>query len=280
VRVVGHTKFDQEVPSLTPEEGAALRAGFGLAPEQPLFLAGSTHEGEEEIILEAWEIARRSVPKLALMLAPRHLSRVDAVRAVIERRGLSAHARSEVSFPGFSTQHGGTEIRRGRDGVHRDRQDEQDNWIESASPQNPVDPVHPCSNPSVSPCLRVHSETDVLLLDTMGELAKLYGLAAVAFVGGSLVPKGGHDLLQPLFHRVPTLYGPYMHNQRTLVELASGERAAWQVADAASLAAALVCLLTDDEARAAMQAAAARLLAANRGASARCAAVVAELVQS
>src|SRR5438132_1183671 len=57
VTVVGHTKFDQEVPALTPDEAAELRARFGLAAAQPLFLAGSTHEGEEELILEAWEAA-------------------------------------------------------------------------------------------------------------------------------------------------------------------------------------------------------------------------------
>src|SRR5438876_804317 len=80
--VSGHTKFDQQVPSLTPEERAAVRADFGLAPGQPLFLAGSTHEGEEELILGAWERARHRVPDLALMLAPRHLSRVAATRAL------------------------------------------------------------------------------------------------------------------------------------------------------------------------------------------------------
>ena len=120
----------------------------------------------------------------------------------------------------------------------------------------------------------------VLLLDTMGELAKLYGLAAVAFVGGSLVPRGGHDILQPLFHGVPTLFGPHMHNQRTLVELALGAGAAWQVADAAELAEALTRLLENGEDRVRLGAAAARLLAEHRGASARCAAVVADLVGS
>src|SRR6266581_8910958 len=97
VTVVGHTKFDQEVPALTPDEAAELRARFGLAAAQPLFLAGSTHEGEEELILEAWEAARRAVPDLALMLAPRHLTRIAAVRALIERRGLTVRARSETT---------------------------------------------------------------------------------------------------------------------------------------------------------------------------------------
>ena len=245
VTVVGHTKFDQEVPALTPDEAAELRARFGLAAAQPLFLAGSTHEGEEELILEAWEAARRAVPDLALMLAPRHLTRVAAVRALIERRGLTVRARSEttgVQGLGWS-----------------DVQDDQPEHLTTRTPEH---------------------LNAVLLLDTMGELAKLYGLAAVAFVGGSLVPRGGHDILQPLFHGVPTLFGPHMHNQRTLVELALGAGAAWQVADAAELAEALTRLLENGEDRVRLGAAAARLLAEHRGASARCAAVVADLVGS
>jgi 3-deoxy-D-manno-octulosonic-acid transferase len=244
VTVMGHTKFDQAVPSLTPGEAADLRARLGLAPDQPLFLAGSTHEGEEELILDAWEAARRAVPDLALMLAPRHLTRVAAVRTLIERRGLAVITRSGVQAFGCSA--GPDDRGPGSVGLN------------ARTPER---------------------LSAVLLLDTMGELAKFYGLAAVAFVGGSLVPRGGHDVLQPLFHGVPTLFGPHMHNQRTLVELALEAGAAGQVADPAALTGALVELLSDGDARAAMRAAAARLLAENRGASARCAAVVADLVR-
>jgi 3-deoxy-D-manno-octulosonic-acid transferase len=244
VAVVGHTKFDQEMPTLSSEEAAELRSEFGLAPGQPLFLAGSTHEGEEELILDVWEAARRSAPHLALMLAPRHLTRLEEIRSLIEHRGLEVRARSEA----FGDRAAVTD----------------DTAMELCECRQPT---------AIGP-------STVLLLDTMGELAKLYGLAAVVFVGGSLVPKGGHDILQPLFHGVPTVVGPHMHNQRTLVELALGEGAVEQVADADELAKALVRLLGDCCVRAEMQAAAARLLGANRGASTRCAAVVAELVRS
>ena len=125
----------------------------------------------------------------------------------------------------------------------------------------------------------VEARPAVLVLDTMGELAKFYGLADVAFVGGSLVPKGGHDILQPLFHGVPTLFGPHVHNQRALASVALEAGAARIVADAAALADGLTALVGDGPERSAMTAAAARLIAENRGASARCAAEVAGLVR-
>jgi 3-deoxy-D-manno-octulosonic-acid transferase len=241
VLVAGHTKFDQVVPALEPEEVAGLRAGFGLESHQPLFLAGSTHEGEEEQILDAWQAARRSHPDLALMLAPRHLDRVPAVRTLIEQRGLSVRTRSEMKS-GVRSQVLG--VRTGPNTQH--------------------------PTPNTSP---------VLLLDTMGELARFYALAAVAFVGGSLVPKGGHDILQPLFHGVPTLFGPHVHNQRQLAALTLQAGAARQVQDSGSLAETLVALLTGEQERDAMMAAAGRLMTENQGASARCASVVAALIR-
>ena len=94
--MTGHTKFDQAVPPLPREEALGVRKSLGLAPEQPLLLAGSTHEGEEEQVVDAWLAARERVPDLALMLAPRHLERVDAVQAMLEQRGLGVIRRSGV----------------------------------------------------------------------------------------------------------------------------------------------------------------------------------------
>src|SRR5207249_4286732 len=109
------------------------------------------------------------VPELALMIAPRHLQRLDAIRTLIEQRGMAVRLRSAIGA----------------------QPAEEPNARTSAATRRP--------RPNA-----------VLLLDTMGELACFYGLASVAFVGGSLVPKGGHDILQPLFHCVPTLFGPHM----------------------------------------------------------------------
>lgn len=242
--VSGHTKFDQPVPALGPGEADAIRAQFGLASGQPLLLAGSTHEGEEELVLDAWETARALIPDLALMLAPRHLVRVPLIRALIDRRGYEVQSRSETAAGALGLGVGGWE----RSGLTPNSQ-----------------PLTPGA---------------VFLLDTMGELAKFYGLASVAFVGGSLVPKGGHDILQPLFHGVPVVFGPHMHNQRALASLCLEAGAARQVASAAELAEAVVALTRDVECRQRLLAAAERLLVENRGAAARCAAVVADLIRS
>ena len=210
VTVVGHTKFDQEVPALTPDEAAELRARFGLAAAQPLFLAGSTHEGEEELILEAWEAARRAVPDLALMLAPRHLTRVAAVRALIERRGLAVRARSEAT---------GVQVFR-CSGV----QDDQPEHLNTRTPEH---------------------LNAVLLLDTMGELAKLYGLAGLR-VGYAIAPPAVADALervrQPFNVNALALAGALAaldddaHVERTLATNRAGMAYLVQAFDALGLA--------------------------------------------
>lgn len=124
-----------------------------------------------------------------------------------------------------------------------------------------------------------HAGADVVVLDTMGELAGLYALAQVVFVGGSLVPVGGHDILQPLQHGRATVFGPYMHNQRELARLSLEAGAALQVADAAELAAALRTILASAEEQARLAAAAARLLEDNAGAAASYAALLADLAR-
>jgi 3-deoxy-D-manno-octulosonic-acid transferase len=106
----------------------------------------------------------------------------------------------------------------------------------------------------------------------------MYALASVVFVGGSLAPIGGHDVLQPLFHGKPTFFGPHMHNQRDLAQLSVGAGAARQVADSRELASAVREVLTDPERQAAARAAARSLLAAHCGAAERCAEVILELL--
>jgi 3-deoxy-D-manno-octulosonic-acid transferase len=235
VGVCGNTKFDQQVASLTRGEAARLRHAFGLREDQPLWIAGSTHPGEEEQVLAAWDAARQAVPDLALLIAPRHIERGNEVEALCLRRYGSPAAHSGQAHP---------VVRRSQASEPRD-----------ASPLPPV-----------------------ILLDTVGELAAFYGLAAVVFVGGSLVPIGGHDVLQPLFHGKPTFFGPHMHNQRDMAALVAAAGAAEQVSDAEALAAAVRTVLTDPARAQAMAAGAAALLAANQGAAGRSADLILELV--
>jgi 3-deoxy-D-manno-octulosonic-acid transferase len=220
VRVVGSVKFEQQVSPPQPEAEAAVRRLLDLGGH-PLWIAGSTHPGEEEQVLDAFAAAREQVPGLALLLVPRHIERAADVAALVEQRGWSCARRSQ-----------------GGDG-----------------------PV------------------DVLILDTMGELAGLYGLADVVFVGGSLVPIGGHDILQPLFFGKPTLFGPHMHNQQDLAALALAENAVLQVAEAAELGRQVARLCCDDTARNTLRVAAERLLHNNTGAALECAKLLAALAR-
>jgi 3-deoxy-D-manno-octulosonic-acid transferase len=120
---------------------------------------------------------------------------------------------------------------------------------------------------------------DVLILDTMGELAGLYALADVVFVGGSLVPIGGHDILQPLFAGKPTLFGPHMQNQHDLAALALSEGAVVQVRDSDELGREVARLCSDEAARNRLREAAERLLCKNTGAALECAKVLAALAR-
>jgi len=205
--VVGNIKFDRTVPPGQAERGAWLRAHFAGA--RPLWVAGSTHAGEEQIVLEAQRRVLERAPDALLVLAPRHPPRFDAAAAAVAASGLAFARRSAEA---------------GADG---------------------------CA---------------VLLLDTLGELADFYAAADVAFVGGSLVPVGGHNLLEPAALGRPVLSGPQQFNSPELARALSERGALTIVHDAAELAAALLRLLADPQARAQQGAAGRAAIDANRGA--------------
>ncbi len=192
-------------------EGRSLRAG--LLGARPVWIAGSTHEGEEEQVLAAHDELRRQLPGALLVLVPRHPQRFEAVAALLSRRG-EAYARRTAGTPVGST----------------------------------------------------HS---VFLLDTTGELLNFYAAADVAFVGGSLVPVGGHNLLEPAALGLPVLTGPADFNGRQIAALLTELGAVRRVADAHELALALDQLLTDSALRARLGARGRDAVAANRGSVAR-----------
>jgi 3-deoxy-D-manno-octulosonic-acid transferase len=221
VRVLGSVKFEQPVMAPKPEAVAAVSRLLALDTGKKLWIAGSTHPGEEEQVLDAFQAARERMPDLALLLVPRHIERAGQVVELAQARNWRSARRSS----------GGDEL------------------------------------------------VDVLVLDTMGELSGLYALADVVFVGGSLVPIGGHDILQPLFLGKPTLFGPHMHNQLDLAALALGESAVIQVQDAAELAQWIVRLCSDDTFRNTLCEASERLLRNNTGAALECAKLLAALAR-
>ena len=161
VQVTGNVKFDLEIPEATVAAGRAFRAR--AASGRPVWIAGSTHEGEEEAVLDAHQIVRARQPDALLILVPRHPQRFEAVRALLRRRGLA-----------FAQRSAGTEPAAG---------------------------------------------DAVFLVDTLGELQLFYAAADVTFVGGSLVPIGGHNLLEPAVLGLPILSGPHTQNAQDVAEL-------------------------------------------------------------
>lgn len=220
-RVVVTGNLKMEAPA--GEQGAdrLWRRLLRLGPE-PVWVAGSTHRGEETQILEAFVALRQGDGSLRLIMAPRHPERVEEVEALVRARGLRPARRSQP----------------GSDGPG-----------------------------------------DVILLDTVGELAALYAVADVIFVGGSLVPVGGHNVIEPALHAKPVVFGPHMTNFRDAAALLLGAGGAIQVRDATELASALRGLLADAGARRARGAAAWTAVRAHQGACQRTVAALEALLE-
>jgi 3-deoxy-D-manno-octulosonic-acid transferase len=213
VFVTGNIKND----ALADPAGAVELWGrlLGLRAGQPVWVAGSTHRGEEEAVLDAHQAVRSEFPDLVLVLAPRHPERVREVLELIAGRGLSALRRS---------------------GIRR------------------TSPV------------RIEGTPPIIVLDTVGELAQLYAVADVVFMGGSLVPAGGHNMLEPAIRRKPVLTGPHTTNFREAVALLVECGGGIVVHDAAELAAELRRLLADPELRAKLGTLACEAVASRHGA--------------
>ncbi len=209
IEVSGNLKFDLTVPDDLAGKAATLRHDWS-ASARPLWLAASTHEGEEQMALAAFDALRPDHPGQLLVLVPRHPQRFDAVAGLLERSNLRFVRRS------------------------------------SGQP--------------------VTDQTQVLLVDTLGELMLFYAMADIAFVGGSLVPIGGHNLLEPAALGKPILTGPHYHSQQQLYDLLSEKNAIRCVADQSELIGTLQAMLASPDSCRVMGQDAQAVLAANRGA--------------
>jgi 3-deoxy-D-manno-octulosonic-acid transferase len=223
VEVTGNMKFDIAPPTV---EGSPLTALLLREKEKgsSWFVAGSTHEGEEEQVLRAFAEARSVDGTVKLLLAPRHPERFAAVEELCLRGKLET-------------------IRRTR--LEGDAQ-------------------------AILP--------PVVLLDTVGELAAAYAAADIAFVGGSLVPKGGHNILEPAYFGVPTLVGPHMENFREIAGIFREAKAVGMVSGVDELAERLSGWARDRAREAEMGRRARILLDAFRGATERNAGILLRLL--
>lgn len=222
VQIAGNLKFDL-VP---PEKRTLLRLlaqQFRAAGVDRVLVAGSTMEGEEQILLGAFRRVRERFASALLILAPRHPERFDAVANLLAQSQLPWTRRSRMDEEGVAA--GG-----------------------------------------------------VLLLDTLGELATVYRYADAAFVGGSLVPHGGHNLLEPAYFGAPIVFGPSMENFAAIAEEFLATHAAFRADSGAELANLLLRLLDDDRLREQTGRSARSLLESKRGATARVVEVIRQLL--
>lgn len=211
IRVVGNLKFDLAVPAAPPIV-TSLRQSIAANVSGPVLVCGSTVDGEEPLLLKAFENLRVQHPGAVMILAPRHPERFPAVARLLE----------QMSIPFWRRSLGNDESLNG----------------------------------------------GVLLLDTIGELAALYALADIAFVGGSLVPRGGHNILEPAQHGVATVVGNHTENFRDIVSLFQS-RDAVRIVGPAELPLVLMELLANDTERRALGQRAAETMRSQVGATLR-----------
>jgi len=181
VHVTGNLKHELSAPP-AEDDVRGLGQALGLAAERAVFLAGSTHAGEEELALDAWQAAGGGAAS-DFVLVPRHVNRVPEVMRLLDARGVPYELRSQAS--------------------------------EARDPGT------------------------VLLVDTMGELETLFGLASVVFLGGSLTPVGGHNLLEPAATGCALVVGPHLDTCRVEADLLAGAGGLLIVEDGAGLSRAL-----------------------------------------
>ena len=213
-RVIGNIKFDFPLPADIAARAARLREQY--APTRPLWVAGSTHGGDEQqAVLAAARRVREVHPDALLVIAPRHPPRFAEVAQALAQAGVSFVRRSQGA-----------------------------------------------DEPAAARC-------EVLLLDSLGELLDFYAAADVAFVGGSLLKVGGHNLLEPAALGVPILTGPHNFNNVEVARLLIGRGAAEVVHNCGELGTRVSALLADAGARARMGAQGRAAVEGNRGALAK-----------
>lgn len=221
VRSLGNLKYDAVLPATAANKKAVTLEEFGIPSQVRLWVAGSTHAGEEEVIFKVFKRLSSLVPHLFLVIALRNIERGGRVLDLAGRCGVKAWTRSSGA-------------------VNKDR--------------------------------------DVLILDTLGELAGVYGLCEVAFVGGSLVRQGGHNPLEPAAFGKPVLFGPHMDDFAEISHDLLAVGGAMMVRDEEELYEGLKALLSHDQKRKQMGLLAGKLVKQQQGVTTRHVELVFELL--
>ncbi len=191
VTITGNLKFDLTLPDDLTAKASLIRCDY--FKDRPVWIAASTHEGEDEQVLAALTQVQVAIPDILLTIAPRHPERFTKVADLCRNKGFSTVLRSQQ---------------------------------------------RPCE-----------ANTDVFVIDTLGELKLFYGAADVAFVGGSLVPTGGHNVLEAAALGLPVLTGPHTFNFKEIIESLSEVNGLIAVADQQALASHVIKLMQQPDIR-------------------------------
>ena len=226
VTVTGNTKFDQAYTSVSAEERAALIEELGLSGASRIMIAGSTHRGEEELVLAAFKAVREKDPGVRLIIAPREVLRTMEVEHLCRKAGFTVTTRKEL-------QKG--DAARGE---------------------------------------------DIVILDTVGELGRVYGLGDVIYIGGSLIPHGGHNILEPAAHGKAIIVGNQMFNFKDIHALFRNRNAVVTVASGEELTRETLRLFGDAAERARLEAETLAIINENKGASEKSARILVEMLET
>ena len=218
----GNLKYDIPSRQVDPGEKRHMKGQYSIPDGLLVLMAGSTHAGEEQLVIETYRKLLSSFDGLFLVLVPRHPERAAEVASLLERAGIPFRRRTSL------------------------------------------------------PRSEGFQRGDVLLVDTVGEMMNLYAISDVAFVGGSLVPTGGHNLLEPASLGVPSVFGPHMDNFREIAELVLQYGAGVQVDSPEGLTETCLALITSAELRRVLGLNGLKLMRDNGGATERHLEIVAE----
>ena len=225
VTVTGNTKFDQAYTSVSPDERAELIRELGLSGASHIMIAGSTHRGEEELVLTAFRAVREREPGVRLIIAPREVLRTMEVEHLCRRAGFTVNTRKNL-------QQGG------------------------------------------------EGGEDIVILDTVGELGRVYGLGDVIYIGGSLVAHGGHNILEPAAHGKAIIVGNQMFNFKDIHALFRSHDAVVTVTNGEELTRETLRLFGDPAERERLVRETLAIIDENKGASEKSAKILVEMLEN
>lgn len=215
IEVTGNIKFDLPLETMPDAERMRLRESLGIAKNSKIFLAGSTHTGEEELLAHPLKELKQRFPDLVTLIVPRHPDRAESIKRLLADADLPSTLKTALKpRPG---------------GAH-----------------------------GIPP--------EVIIVDTLGELRRLYAIADTVFVGGSLIKHGGHNPIEPAMFKKPILFGPHMHNFEWIANTLVQAQGAIMVEDANHLLKAATTILSDPTAAKTVGDQAYKVLQENRGA--------------